>query len=128
LLINIVDKQLTDWLMEVAGKVPVVLNPPSEITAKPLISLYLTEVRYAANRAESARLPVQLTLCYLISTLSESELDAHEMLIKIIVAAMDVAEYETQLDPLPHSVWSAFGIAPRPYAYASKVRLANPGT
>jgi len=113
-VIDTVDQEVIDWLVTVSGDTQVLLQSPESVNVKPAVSVYLMDINQNTGNNNSRRLPIQFSLSYLILTWSDNEKKAHELLGKIIVAAMDNEKFEVQLGPISENVWSAFGVSPRP--------------
>jgi hypothetical protein len=60
------------------------------------------------------RAPLQFWLRYLVTAWAEKPSQAHAILGELLLAAMDIPEYEVELDNIPPMIWVGFGIPPRP--------------
>jgi hypothetical protein len=58
--------------------------------------------------------PLQLSLRYLVTTWSAKPENAHQLLVRLMFAAMQTRDFEVEPEPLPMAVWMAFGVPPRP--------------
>ncbi|GCF09768.1 hypothetical protein KDI_33320 [Dictyobacter arantiisoli] len=70
------------------------------------------------NRASAT----QIALRYLVTTWADEEEEAHRLLGHLIMALLGKHEYELELTDLPASLWTAFGLVPRP-AFMLRVPL-----
>jgi hypothetical protein len=73
------------------------------------------------NRAFST----QIALRYLVTTWGEEEEEAHRLLGKLALALLEKRDYELELLDMPATLWTAFGIVPRP-AFMIRVPLSVP--
>ena len=108
------DERLADWIANVVGPVDVSLAPPEDSQDGTGVSLYLFELIDKPPPRGIRRSPLQLALRYLITTWAEEPKEAHRMLGELVFAALDDAEMDVDLSPLPAETWQAFGIPPRP--------------
>ncbi len=109
------DERLKNWILSVAGGAEISLAPPSGPRPGSGIGLYLIEVMKAPPPNTVRRpAPLQLCLRYLITTWSDKPEDAHELLVRLIFAAMESADFQVESEPLPLSAWTALGVSPRP--------------
>jgi hypothetical protein len=60
------------------------------------------------------RPPLQLILRYLVSAWSDKPEDAHQLLVQLMFSAMENKDFQVELESIPMTVWTAFGVAPRP--------------
>lgn len=107
-------ERLADWVGRVLADAAVVFAPPEDGQPGAGISLYLYELAPFAPPADSRRLPLQLTLRYLVTAWAGKPDEAERMLLDLAFAAMEHAEYEADFSPLPVTAWTAFGVKPRP--------------
>ena len=109
-----VDKRLSNWI---AGQMPdlrVCLGPPQAKSAGRGIGLYLLELMQSPMPSALRRTPLQLMLRYLVTTWSDNPEDAHDMLVQLAFAAMESTTFQLEMESVPLSIWSAFGIPPQP--------------
>jgi hypothetical protein len=125
IVIHEVDRQLRTWVGSVLTGSTVTLSAPDGGATGSGISLYLIQI---ANRPPARggpkRPPLRLSLSYLVTTWADDPEDAHRMLGELAFAAMDHADYEVELTPVPLAVWSALGAAPRP-SFVLRVEIAR---
>lgn len=113
-MIDEIDRRLSDWIGSILDQVEVSLAPPGATKTTRSVGLYLVElVRIPATRG-TRRPPLQITLRYLVTTQAPSPEEAHQMLGELIIAAFEDPELEVEQEPLPITMWTALGVAPRP--------------
>src|SRR6266850_5283921 len=103
-----------DWVGTVVEGGYVSLGPPDNQRAGRGVGLYLLELVQSPPPSSNKRPPLQLALRYLITAWSGTPEDAHQMLVALMFAAMENKEFQVELEPLPVTVWTAFGVPPRP--------------
>lgn len=113
-MIEAVDQRLKDWAGSVIQGTPISLTAPSASDTGRGIGLYLMDLVHAPPPRTVKRPPLRISLRYLVTTWAEKPEEAHGLLGQLVFAAMDSSEVEVELDPVPVSVWRAFGVAPRP--------------
>jgi hypothetical protein len=113
-MIDRVDQRLKDWIGSVLEATEVVLSPPGSPTTGQGVSLYLLEFRQTPPARGTRRPPLQITLRYLVTVWADRPEQAHQLLGKLVFAALDNSDFEVDPDPLPAATWQAFGLAPRP--------------
>jgi hypothetical protein len=114
-MIDHFDEQVKNWVLSVAEGAELWLGAPNGQRPGSGVGLYLLEVMKAAPPNTTKRpAPLQLTLRYLITAWAEKPEDAHQQLVRLILAAMENAEYEVESEPPSTSVWTALGASPRP--------------
>lgn len=113
-VIDEVDGRLKAWVETVLGQAPVTFAPPADARPEAGISLYLIELLAApAGRAETHRTH-ELSLRYLVTAWADEPAEAHRLLGTLVFAAMEDAELEVEIEPLPAPQWLALGATPRP--------------
>jgi hypothetical protein len=129
-LIDQTDTLLKDWVLQIVGTVPVTFSFPIAPQTGQTVSLYLWALGPAFASALPAgghRLPLQVELRYLVTTWADDPQQAHQMLGKLVFAAMDNPQFEVDLGQLPPDAWLAFGVAPRPaFVLRVPLRLERP--
>jgi hypothetical protein len=122
------DRQLKAWIGSVLQGTDVSLGAPARDHAGTGINLYLLQVAAIhAPRGGRKRPPLQLALSYLVTAWSEEPEEAHRLIGELAFAAMDHEEYEVELDSAPLTIWSGFGIAPRPsFLLRARVQRERP--
>src|SRR5262249_2297050 len=114
-MIDHFDEQVKSWVLGVAEGAELWLGPPNGQRAGSGVGLYLLEVMKAAPTSSARRpAPLQLTLRYLITTWAEKAEDAHQLLVRLILAAMENADFEVESEPPSTNVWTAMSASPRP--------------
>ena len=136
-MIDQVDARLIDWVTTVTGGVAPSLAPPSPTNAPAPtdsgVSLYLLELSPTpaspVSNNGARRLPLQIVLNYLVTTWAKEPQEAHRLLSVLAFAAMEVADFEVKLDPIPLAAWAAFPAQPRPsFILRVPLRLERPET
>jgi hypothetical protein len=124
-MIEKVDRRLQIWAATVVGKVPISLAPPGRDGREDsAVGLYLLELAESPSPRTSGPQPLQLLLRYLVTASSPDPEEAHRLLGELLFAALETAELEVDMTPLPTAVWQAFGVAPRP-AFILRVPLVK---
>jgi hypothetical protein len=114
-MVDDIDQSLRDWIGAVIPGVAVNFEAPSDgKTSFKGVSVYLLELLHTLPPSTLKRPPLQLTLRYLITTWSDSPEDAHSMLGRLAMDALDHSGFLVESESLPVELWRAFGIAPRP--------------
>ena len=113
-MIDQTDRRLATWIGGILDQVDVSLGPPGAADTARGVGLYLMELVQSLPARSTRRPPFLMTLRYLVTTQAPKPEDAHEMLGTLVVAALDNPEFEVEQEPLPLSLWTALGIAPRP--------------
>ncbi len=121
-MIDQTDKRLKDWAATVADGVPISLAPPDDAQTGQGVSLYLLELAPQPPSGIARRLPLQLSLRYLVTTWADTPEEAHRLLGNLAFAAMESTEFEAELEPIPLAAWAAFHAVPRP-AFVLRVPL-----
>ena len=113
-MIDEVDQRLKAWVGRIAGDVPVFLGVPDREALERGVCLYLLELGPAPPARGGRRVPLQISVCYLVTTGDASPEKAHRMLGELVFAAMEEADFEVDLSPVPGTVWAGMRVAPRP--------------
>lgn len=113
-MIDRVDRQLVDWAARVLGDVEISLAPPGRTQGKPTLGLYLTELLPCPPASGATRMPLQIALRYLITVQWSHREEAHRLLGKVVLAAMQEPDFAVELEPLSAAGWSALGVPPLP--------------
>jgi hypothetical protein len=119
-MIDDVDQRLKAWVADVVGELPVSLAAPERATVEQGVSLYLLELGAAPPARSVRRVPLQFSVCYLVTVGAETPERAHQLLGELVFAALEVPDLEVELSPVPLELWTALGVAPRP---AFRVRV-----
>ncbi len=114
-MIDQVDHQLRAWVLTVLGPaMPVSLAAPSDSREGHGVSLYLLDVKHQPRRTDNQQIVLHLSLLYLVTTWAEEPEESHRLLGLLILAALETADFEVQLDPIPISSWAALKVIPQP--------------
>lgn|SRR5262249_40299049 len=108
------DDRLREWIGTVLPGVSVTHDIPPEPADKPLIAVYLMDVLSNPSARGTKRPPLQISLRYLITGWSREASEAQRLLVDLLFAAMDQADFEVERNPVPLELWLAFGLTPRP--------------
>jgi hypothetical protein len=121
------DRLLTDWTAQVLSGIPVSLAPPTQKASGRGISLYLLELHHIPPPSSTKRPPLQLSLQYLVTSWSDSPEDAHKILVDLAFAALSCTDPQMEMEAVPLTVWTAFGIPPMPaFILSVPVRQTRP--
>jgi hypothetical protein len=113
-VIDQVDGRLKTWVETVLAGTPISFGPPHDPHFAGGVSLYLMELCAPAPGRSDTRRTHEVWLRYLVTAWADEPQEAHRLLGTLVFAAMEDAELEVELQPLPGTVWAAFGGAPRP--------------
>ncbi|MBN1206807.1 MAG: carboxypeptidase regulatory-like domain-containing protein [Myxococcaceae bacterium] len=113
-MIHEVDQRLKAWVGELVGDTPVSLAVPDRSTLENGVSLYLLELGAAPPARSVRRVPLQFSVCYLITVGAETPERAHQLLGELVFAALETPDFEVELAPVPLELWAALGVSPRP--------------
>ncbi len=113
-MIDETDRRLTSWIGGILDQVNVSLAPPEPTESGKGVGLYLLELLQSQPPRGTRRPPLLLTLRYLVTTHAPKPEEAHQMLGALVIAALENPEFEVEQEPLPVSLWTALGVAPRP--------------
>jgi hypothetical protein len=113
-MIDAVDRRLKDWVNSLHEDVDVHFTAPKSAEEFKGIGLYLLELAVMPPPSTAKLPPLQIALRYLVTSWSDDPENAHRLLGDLIFAAMENPEFEVELQPVPMTVWSAFGVPPRP--------------
>jgi hypothetical protein len=114
-MIEEVDQRLMDWIGSVlTDDIEVSLLPPRGTGDKKIVGLYLKDILPSAPTRGARRPPLQVSLRYLVTSWAQNPIEAHQILGRLLFAAMEHPEYEVELDPVPAEDWTAFGAIPMP--------------
>jgi hypothetical protein len=108
------DSRLKNWVKDAVEGAELSLMAPEALKAGRGVGLYLLEVVQSPPPSTNKRPPLQLALRYLITAWSDKPEDAHQMLVKLIFSAMENKDFQVELEPIPITVWTAFGVPPQP--------------
>ncbi|MEJ2164285.1 MAG: Pvc16 family protein [Desulfobacterales bacterium] len=127
-MIDEIDQRLSEWIGSVLGEdIEVSLLPPADMGDKKFVGLYLKDILPSAPARGTRRPPLQVLLRYLVTARAKSPQEAHRILGQLLFAAMEHAEYEVELEPIPAQVWQAFGTMPMPaFMLRLPLRLERP--
>lgn len=121
-MIDDVDRMLIDWIGSIADDAEVVLDLPQETGKKAVVSLHLFDLGNGVPTHRDQPAPLQIALRYLVSTWAPEPAVAHNLLGRLVFAAMENDEFEVDLDAVTADTWSAIGVPARP-AFLLRVPL-----
>ncbi|MEN8206777.1 MAG: Pvc16 family protein [Pseudomonadota bacterium] len=115
-MIDLGDHHVGKWVNSIVKEAEVSFLPPSgQVPAKPTVNIYLFDLMPASvTRNNNRTPPLQIQLRYLVTTSAKDPVKAHKLLGDLVFAAMEHAEFDVDLEPLPATCWTALGIAPAP--------------
>lgn len=126
-MIGEIDQRLKEWVGEVVGEAPVSFAVPDRTPQANGVCLYLLELGAAPPARSVRRVPLQFTVCYLVSAGAEDPERAHHLLSELLFSALDTPDFEVDLTPLPPQLWVALGVPPRPaFRLKMQVRRERP--
>ena len=113
-MIDSADRDLQEWVQGIVPGVEIIFGPPRQLDDKQGISLYLLALSDPPPAWMNRQPATRVALRYLVTTWAADDVEAHRLLGQLVLAAMEKREYELDLAILPATLWTAFGIAPRP--------------
>jgi hypothetical protein len=119
-MIEEVDQRLKAWVGEVLAETPVFLAAPERSVERQGVHLYLLELGAAPPARSVRRVPLQFSICYLITASADTPERAHQLLGALVFAALEHPDFEVELTPVPLELWTALGVVPQP---AFRLRL-----
>jgi len=108
------DLTLKGWAATVIEATPVSFDAPAPPTEGEAVGLYLLEVADTFLPRTQHRAPLQVKLRYLVTAWAKEAARAHHLLGRLLFAALENEDFTVALAPPPATLWSAFGLAPRP--------------
>jgi hypothetical protein len=127
-LIEHVDARLQQWAGTVVGpSVEVSLSPPRNDPKDSGVSLFLMEMVGQPPMRGAQRSPLQFAVRYLVTVWAGDPVAEHRLLGDLVVAAMQVEDFEVELVPLAAATWTALSATARPsFVLRVPVRQARP--
>jgi hypothetical protein len=126
-MIEQIDERLKDWVGSILKDVTVSLAPPEPARKSRTVRIYLMEIVQSQVPRTIKRPPFQITLRYLVTAEDDDDQAAHRLLGELMVAALDTSEFEVESEPVPISLWSGFGVPPRPsFVLRTPLRIERP--
>ncbi|MSP13085.1 MAG: carboxypeptidase regulatory-like domain-containing protein [Chloroflexi bacterium] len=112
------DQRLKEWattVLQGAGRqqTPISLALPDDGQAGSGVSMYLLDLAPISPAGHARRLPLQISLRYLVSTWADNPAESHHLLGILVFAALEDPQFEVDLEPAPIATWAAFGVKPR---------------
>ncbi len=128
-MIENADQYLKDWIGSVISDADISLSLPVEQSNRPMVSLYLLDLHPSPPAKGPRRTPLQIVFRYLVTSWAQRAEEAHALLSELVFAAMEHTELEVDLEPVPASLWQAFGILPGPaFMLRVPIRRERPAT
>jgi hypothetical protein len=113
-MIDQIDQHLKAWVGQTLPGVVVTLEPPGLAHDGQGASLYLFELVDDPPLRGRQRTPLQAAARFLVTTWAGKTEDAHRLLGDLLFAAMDNPDFQVEIDPLPTTAWTTFGLPPQP--------------
>ncbi|MER0204861.1 MAG: hypothetical protein DU480_13650 [Nitrosomonas sp.] len=128
-MIDVIDQKLKEWITTIIdGKFDVSFDHPGIQKGGSRVSIYLFSMENSIQRPSGARdIPLQITLCYLLTVHSEDQIEAHQYLGNLLFAAKSHADFEVEFIALSSHLWQAFGTPPLPH-FCVRVPISVPRT
>jgi hypothetical protein len=105
---------LLTWAREVLGDVPVRLGSPSPGPTTSGVAFHLLDITpHAGPNGEQYR-RLHATLRYLATASAPDASTAHNLLGRVMVAAMQHKTFTLDREPPPTALWQALGVPPQP--------------
>jgi hypothetical protein len=126
-VIQLTDQSMKAWVQRVLGAVEVRLVAPGGAHQGAGVGLYLMDLVDCPPARQNGRPPLQFGLRYLVTTWADDPEEEHRLLGELAFAALDDADLDVELSPLPAATWAAFGLPPRPsFLLRVPIRRARP--
>ena len=87
-MIDETDRRLASWIGEILDHINVSLALPAAPDSAKGVGLYLLELLQSQPARGTRRLPLLMTLRYLVTTQAPKPEDAHQMLGQLVLAAL----------------------------------------
>ncbi|MDX2161988.1 MAG: hypothetical protein SF162_11735 [bacterium] len=120
-MIDQMDRELQAWVSTVTALDDdrILFTPPgadvgARGTSVSVYLLHVVRVMTAHELPRAAPTPSKIMLHYLVTVADADPFQGHRLLGQLIFAALEEADYEVDLEPLPLEAWTAFQQAPRP--------------
>lgn len=113
-MIDKIDLTIGNWIRNVLPGIAVSLRPPLASETGQGVGLYLLGLIPTAPGRGLRQPPTRIVLRYLVTTWADEQEKAHQLMGDLVFAALENAEIEVELEPVPLDVWTAFGVTPRP--------------
>ncbi len=126
-MIDEVDQRLKDWVGTIIDGAEISLTLPRQLDGKRIVSLYLMDFLHSPPVHGTRRLPLQVSLRYLITAWADPAEEEHRMLAALVFAAMEHADFDVELKPVSAELWNALNVVPRPsFLLRVPLRLERP--
>lgn len=115
-MIDEIDLRLKEWIATVIdNKYEVSFEHPGRTDNKPTVSVYLYSMENSMPRSVGREIPLEISLCYLLTVQSENLQESHQKLGNLLFAAKSRSDFEVDFPCLPAAFWQAFGTPPLPH-------------
>jgi hypothetical protein len=112
--IDVAVGKVCHWANEVLGEeLAHLAAPPSSNTRGVTVHL-LEMIPLQQARGPRQEVRLQIALKHLVAASSDTPEDAHQMLIRLLFAAMQHSEFEVDKEAPPLAMWQAFNAPPQP--------------
>jgi hypothetical protein len=124
-MIQETDQFLLDWITGIVGGTTHLIAPDDTLAGN-VVSLSLLEATPTLPPRNVLHQVMQIKLTYLVTIYYEQEAEAHHQLGELLFAAMEHANIEPIMEPIPLDVWVSLRAKPRPafrfYVYIQRER------
>jgi len=120
------DAELRAWLAPLVGNAPIVFGPPPPPAdaASPALCAHLFDIDRPAAVAPARNAPIEVRLGYLIAAWGADATAAHQLLGRVLTAALSQARYEIELGPSVRAAWGNFDGPARP-GFVLRLRVSE---
>lgn len=127
-MIQEIDRELADWIQTRLGDVRVALEAPNPgllnslddtTGAQLLIDLYLFNLAYQPAASSVPRLPLEITLSYLVTAWAQNPEEEHRAIGELMLAALEeprfeIGRFQLEKEPWLSKLWLPLQLVPRP--------------
>ncbi|SER47033.1 Protein of unknown function [Nitrosomonas sp. Nm51] len=115
-MIDEIDRRLKEWIATVIdSRLAITFEHPGIERSQPTVSVYLYDMEYSTPNSKTREIPLQVSLSYLLTVQSDSQVESHQYLGKILYAAKSQSDMEVGFPALPAQFWQAIGTVPLPH-------------
>lgn len=110
-----VDARLTSWAQALVGDgVGVSLAAPTDDGNGSRVDLYLMDLLNRRTTGNGRPPPHRVLLRYLVTVHAEDDTAAHDLLATLLFSALEIPDFEVEMETPPLALWTALGVRPRP--------------
>jgi len=113
-MINEADRRVREWVAAAIQGAETWLESPRAGEQRQGVGLYLLELSELPPPRGAVPVPLQIQLRYLVTAWSNSLEKEHKLLADVAFAALARSDVEVVFRPVEATLWSGFGIPPRP--------------